>query len=244
MTHNDLQQVLSDHLLFRALNPEQMKRASLGSATLELEKGDHLFEQGDRAEFFYYLLDGQVKLSRLSPEGDEKIIEVITPGSTFAEALMFQRMPLYPLAAQTLKKSKLLRINCAHYYAVLSESPQSCLAMLADLSMRLHALVNEIDNLTLHNAACRIAGYLLAKVPEDGIEYCLDIPKLVLASRLAVKPETFSRIIKQLCRKDMIRVKGNQIKILDLEGLRAFSESCALLEESLSHSFHLPCGDK
>jgi CRP-like cAMP-binding protein len=239
----EVRQILSRHHLFRVLDEDQMNRASLGCSTQNLDKGRHLFEQGDAARFFYYLIEGQVKLSRISPEGDEKIIEVITPGSTFAEALMFQRAPVYPVAAQTLKPSCLLKINSGHYYEVLSESPQSCLAMLADLSMRLHALVNEIDNLTLHNAACRIAGYLLSRVDQDGLVYQLDIPKLVLASRLAVKPETFSRIIKQLCCKNLISVKGNHIRILDLDGLKDFSESCSMRDGSLADSFHLPDGD-
>ncbi|MBF0255057.1 MAG: Crp/Fnr family transcriptional regulator [Gammaproteobacteria bacterium] len=240
MSHSvELEHILHNHRLFKSLSPDLLRRASLGASIQELAKGEHLFEQGDPADAFYYLIEGQVKLSRLSPEGDEKILEVTTPGSTFAEALMFKRVPIYPVAAQALKKSRLLRVNSVNYYAVLAESPQSCLTLLADLSVRLHALVNEIDKLTLHNAACRIAGYLLTRIPVDGLEYELDIPKLVLASRLAVKPETFSRIIKQLCAEDLIRVKGNHIRILDLQGLRDFSESCAMMEDSLSDSFQL-----
>ena len=239
-----LQQFLKPHHLFKALSPEQMKQACLGASITTLPKGAHLFEQGDAANYFYYLLEGQVKLSRLSPEGDEKIIEVITPGSTFAEALMFMKMPNYPVAAQLLKDSRLIRINSANYYSVVVQSVDTCLALLGDLSSRLRGLVNEIDNLTLHNAASRIAGYLLSQEQDRGLSYELDVPKLVLASRLAVKPETFSRILKQLSAANLVRVKANHVQVLDLKGLKAFSESCAIRDGSLQESFHLPCSQK
>lgn len=242
MTEQTLHQHLDQHHLFRALSPEQMRQACLGAGIIEALKGAHLFEQGDKANYFYFLLEGQVKLSRLSPEGDEKIIEVITPGSTFAEALMFLKVRDYPVAAQALRDSRLIRIHMANYYSVVVQSVDTCLALLGDLSSRLRGLVNEIDNLTLHNAACRVAGYLLTKVPDQGLCYELDVPKLVLASRLAVKPETFSRILKQLSDDGLVRVKANQVRILDLEGLRLFSDSCAIRDGSLQASFHLPSG--
>lgn len=240
---NNAQALLSRHPLFRSLSPEQLQRATQGASVIELTRNQHLFEQGSKAEFFYYLLEGQVTLSRFSPDGDEKIIEIVTPGSTFAEALMFMRAPFYPVAAQTLKDSRLIRINANNYYSLLSESASTCLNLLADLSQRLHGLVNEIDNLTLHNAACRIAGYLVTRAEVAGTEYELDIPKLALASRLAVKPETFSRIIKQLCLDDLIRMKGSRVHILDLNRLREFSQNCLLQEGSLTQSFHLPLAD-
>jgi CRP/FNR family transcriptional regulator, dissimilatory nitrate respiration regulator len=233
---------LEQHHLFRALNPEQMRQACLGAGIIDSPKGAHLFEQGDRANYFYFLLEGQIKLSRLSPDGDEKIIEVVTPGSTFAEALMFLKVRDYPVAAQALRDSRLIRVHMANYYSVVVQSVDTCLALLGDLSSRLRGLVNEIDNLTLHNAARRVAGYLLTQVSDLGLNYELDVPKLVLASRLAVKPETFSRILKQLSDDRLVRVKANQVQILDLEGLKRYSESCALQEGSLQASFHLPSG--
>lgn len=240
---NNAQALLSRHPLFRSLSAEQLQRATYSATVIEVARNQHLFEQGGKADFFFYLLEGQVKLSRLSPDGDEKIIEIVTPGSTFAEALMFMRAPFYPVAAQTLKDSRLIRINAGHYYGLLLESAPTCLNLLADLSQRLHGLVNEIDNLTLHNAACRIAGYLVTRAEMAGLEYELDIPKLALASRLAVKPETFSRIIKQLCVDDLIRMKGSQVHILDLNRLREFSQNCLLHEGSLTQSFHMPLSD-
>ncbi|MEO5344662.1 MAG: Crp/Fnr family transcriptional regulator, partial [Gammaproteobacteria bacterium SHHR-1] len=198
---------------------------------------EQLFGQGEQANAFYLLVEGQIKLARLSPGGDEKIIEIINAGGTFAEALMFLRVKHYPVSAHAMKDSSLVRINSEHYFAVLAESNDTCLAMLGDLSSRIHGLINEIDKLTLHNAACRIAGYLMSRVPENGLAFELDIPKLALASRLAIKPETLSRIIKQLSQENLIKVDKSQIEILDPGELQVFAESCTQLEADFRDSF-------
>jgi CRP-like cAMP-binding protein len=235
----NIDQYLHNHLLFRSLTPEQLKRACFDARMVRINRGDQLFGQGEQATAFFLLVEGQMKLARLSPGGDEKIIEIINAGGTFAEALMFLRARHYPVSAQAMKDSTLIRINSEHYYSVLSESNESCLAMLGDLSSRIHGLINEIDKLTLHNAACRIAGYLMSRVPENGLVFELDIPKLALASRLAIKPETLSRIIKQLSQERLIKVDKSQIEILDPSELQVFAESCTQLEADFRDSFNL-----
>ena len=239
----DIAEQLKPLILFRSFTEGQMERACLGASIIKLDKGEHLFEQGDHANHFFYLLEGQIKLSRLSAGGDEKILEVVDPGGTFAEALMFLDATNYPVAAQALADARLIRINFHKYKSVLRESTDVCFGVMADLSKRLHGLVIEIDHLTLQNAACRVAGYLLIHAPEGVMEYDLDVSKQVLASRLNIKPETFSRIIKQLNIDGLIQLKGNHVTILNMEELRQLSDSCALWEGSLSDSFKLsdPC---
>jgi len=230
---------LKQLILFRNFTDDQLTRACLGASTIELKKGTHLFEQGDSADHFFYLLEGQIKLARISLDGDEKILEIISPGGVFAEALMFLDATRYPVNAEALANSRLIRINFQHYKGVLRESVDVCFGVMADLSKRIHGLVMEIDHLTLQNAACRVAGYLRTHTPENADEFDLETSKHVLASRLSIKPETFSRIIKQLCSLDLIKLKGNHVTILDAEKLQEFSDSCAQREGSLSDSFRL-----
>jgi CRP-like cAMP-binding protein len=106
---------------------------------------------------------------------------------------------------------------------MLSESNDIAFGMLASMSRRLHMLVNQIDSLTLQNATYRLAMYLLEHVPNDGQaspDVQLTTPKGVIASRLAIKPETFSRILAKLKRYGLIDVHGNHITLTNLQGLR------------------------
>jgi CRP-like cAMP-binding protein len=206
-------------LLFTRLTDAQLQRVAAHACLVKREAGTLLFEQQEPAKRFYLLLEGQIKLFRLSPDGQEKVIEIITPPHAFAEALMFLEHPHYPLGAQVLRDSRLIAIDSADFSAMLRDSAETCLVLLADLSQRLHGLVREIDHLTLHSATSRVADYLNQQVREDRREFELTMSKGVLASLLSVTPETFSRILKQFTSKSIIKVSGRRVEVLDKAAL-------------------------
>ena len=212
--------------LFTQLSAEQLERVARKARRIGLAEGKALFSQGDPAERFFFVLSGQLKLFRLSPEGNEKVIEIITPGHTFAEALMFLERPRYPVGCVALLPSEVIAIDARDFNQMLRGSVETCLLLLGELSARLRGLVREIDELSLQSATCRIAGYLLKHAPADTDEFQLDIPKGVIASRLSVKPETFSRIIRQLTESGMIEVHGSMVRIRDRAALRREADVC------------------
>ncbi len=226
-------------MLFTRLSDEQRMRVARHAAMIQLDEGEPLFEQQDPADRFYLLLTGQVKLYRLSPDGDEKIIEVIRPGATFAEAMMFLERPTYPVGAQALKPSRLISFDTRDFAAMLRDSVDTLLLLAADLSQRLHGLLREINDLSLNTGTCRVAAYLLQDRPGD-VEFELEVPKQVLASRLSIKPETLSRIFRSLGNAGLISVRGNRVRILDHEHLAELAAVCSSSEQSLSSTFHYP----
>ena len=220
-------QALQHCPLFRALSNEQFERLLQDVGSRTLEQGQHLFEAGTQASVFYFLLRGQVKLYRLSPTGQEKVIEIVRPGQTFAEALMFLDIPAYPVSGQALADAEVLEIKNKAFLHLLSQSVEIGLQVMAQLSMRLRGHLNEIDALTLQNASLRLVNYLLylAQEVESGAgsaEITLPAAKNIIASRLSIQPETLSRILGNLSGKGLISVDGLNIKVRDLEGLRTF----------------------
>jgi len=210
--------------LLRPLSAEQLERIASHALRLHLAEGEALLEQGDSAQRFYLVLKGQIKLYRLSPEGNEKVIEIVTPGNTFAEALMFLNRPHYPVGATAISLAELVSIDAVHFVRMLRESVDTCFLIMGDMSRRLRGLIGEIDNLSLHSATCRVADYLLRRAEEQGDAFDLGVPKLVIASRLTVKPETFSRIIRDLSDHGVIRVQARQVQVLDRAALREAAE--------------------
>ena len=206
-------------LLLSQLSQEQLERVARRAARLRLEDGQMLFSQGDRADRFYLVLSGQVRLFRLSPDGAEKVIEIAGAGETFAEALMFLNAPRYPVCAAALGPVELLSLDTRDFTRMLRESFDTCFILLGVLSQRLRSLVCEVDNLTLHSATSRFACYLLAKRPVEGQILHLDARKGVIASRLSIKPETFSRIEKDLSERGIIAVQGMRVRLLKVEVL-------------------------
>ena len=224
---------LKCNLLFARLTGAQLERVARHAQHLRLDEGEALFEQGDPAARFYLTLSGQIKLYRLSPAGNEKVIEIVAAGQTFAEALMFLEQPTYPVGAQALQPAELISLDAKDFLSMLSESVSTCFVLMADMSKRLRRLIGEIDDLTLHSATCRVAGYLLAQM-SDSPNFKLNVPKQVLASRLSVKPETFSRIIKQLSRDGVLEVKGSQVRIQDRIALQQLADVCDVRQAPLA----------
>ncbi len=212
--------------LFRSLSDEQMAQLLAATHIKQLAQGLGLFEAGSPAEHFYLLKSGQIKLYRLSPSGQEKVIEIINPGQTFAEALMFLDIPGYPVNAQVLSDAELYVISNRAFLAILRESVESCFHVMANLSVRLKQQLNEIDALTLQNAGLRVVNYLSQLIPageEGDCDITLPAAKNIIASRLSITPETLSRTFNTLSREGLIVVDGLHITVHDVEALRGYA---------------------
>ena len=186
-----------------------------------------LFQVGDPARHFFIVLEGQIRLFVQSRSGQEKILDVIHPGRTFAEALMFLDAPRYPVAAQASEQSLVLAVPNAPFLRILRDSPETCLRLLADLSVRLHQLVGEIERLTLASATHRFVRHLIDQLPdaaEPRSRVTLRESRQDLASLLGMKPETLSRILRSLSDDGVIAVEGRDVRVLDRTRLRAVLE--------------------
>ncbi len=209
--------------LFEALNDEQLETVLASCKKINLPAKKVLFEKDTAAEYFYLLRSGQVKLFTISESGVEKVMEIINPPQTFAEAIMFMPKQVYPLSAETIKESEIYRFEMKVFREMLEHSNELCIRLLGIMARHLHVMVNDINNLSLHNATYRFVVYLLEQIPEGAIELSdihLSTPKNIIASRLSIQPETFSRVLHQVRKQGYIDVKGNDICLLDVDGLR------------------------
>lgn len=218
---------LSRHYLFSSLPVAAQRNIASHTCAKRLGHGTSLFHQGDPVQHFYVLVSGQIKLHRITSDGQEKLIEVIRPGDAFAEALLFNGVSVYPLSATALKDSLLLSVQNAQYLRLLTEQPKLCLPLLASLSIRLHQRLNEIDNLTSSNAHHRVVRFLFQEQRGDSGVVNLDVPKRLIASKLGIQPETFSRILHRLIKAGLIAVERRRIEILDARNLAAYLDEAA-----------------
>ncbi len=219
-------QFLKSHLLISSFSDEQFQHLIKGIHLHALKSSDHLFQYGDEAVCFYILVSGRMKLYRTSIEGQEKVVDIIQPGDSFAEAIMFMQKSNYPVYAQALKPSEVIAINMKRYRKLLGDSQETCFHLMADLSMRIHRRLNEIDTLTLQNATFRVIHFLMANMPLDENEhFIISLPasKRLIASQLAIQPETFSRILNKLKQQSVIEVNGRDIHVLDRQLLIHYS---------------------
>jgi CRP-like cAMP-binding protein len=210
--------------LFSVLDEEQLASVLNTTRVVRLAEGERLFDHGQPSRHYFFLRAGEIKLFRSARDGGEKVIEIVRSGETFAEAVMFmEEARPYPVSAQAIVASELLAFEQAALLSILEQSTPTCMRLMAGMSRRLRQQVDEIDRLTLHNATYRLAAYLLQQIPPGVLEspqLHLTTPKHVVASRLAIQPETFSRILARLAEKGCMEVHGQNIVLIDIEALR------------------------
>jgi CRP-like cAMP-binding protein len=205
-----------------------MQRLLTASHVDDYEAGQVLFDRGQPAQDFFIVLDGQVNLVLYSKAGEEKIVDILGPGNSFAEAVMFMAAPGYPVSAVAAVRSQVVRFSSREYLAILRESPETCLRMLGHLSQRLHMRIREIEYLTLESATHRLVRLLEGRLPsgETGpLEITLQESRQELASRLSMKPETLSRILRHLSDAGAIEVHGRVLLVPDRMKLLAMLDS-------------------
>ena len=199
---------------------------AIGAATTEqrVAMGTVLYRRGDSCDGVHVIVVGRVKLALVAPAGAEKVVQILGPGRSFGEPVMFMGKP-HLLCAEALADSLLLFIRGSAILEAITRNPRFACRMLNALSLRLYRLVGDIEAYTLKSATERVTGYLLATLPEDAkpgqpAEILLPASKSVLASRLSITREHFSRILHELSQAGLIRVSGRSIRILDPAGLR------------------------
>ncbi len=223
-----IQAFLANVPLFRELGSDELDRIALNTQQLHAAKGEILFRRGDPALGFHIVVFGQVKLAFSSPRGDEKVVDINGPGQSFGEAVMFMERP-HVVTAQALSDSMLLFVGRETVFDELAREPKFARRMIAGLSSRLHGLMSDLENNSLHSGTQRIIGYLLRDSEDSpelkgALEVTLSATKGVIASRLSLTQESFSRILHGLSARGLIEVRGRSIYIPDVAKLRACSD--------------------
>ncbi len=210
--------------LFGAMPAEVMQSLIGTSGPRVCGKGAILFQQGDPAKDFFVVLDGWVKIYRLTPEGDEAVVAVFKRGETFAEGAMFLG-GRYPVSAETVAPSRVLQIDGTMLRQKIRENPDLAFPMLASTSGHLKALVDQIEQIKLLSGSQRIAQFLLRLCTNDQGAAVVGLPyeKALIANRLGMKPESLSRSLSRL-RPLGVTVEREQVSIADVRRLVDFIE--------------------
>lgn len=224
----DIASYLAGLPLLQEMSPAELERLAHSCQLYHHLRGEEIFRVGQPCEEFHVVVTGQVKLYVISSAGHEKVIELIAPGHTFAEALMFTGKP-YIVNAQALSDAKVLTVKKAAVLDEIAHDSRFALRMLAGISRRLHGLVRDVESAALHSGLQRVIGYLLRDqvVSEDEPPQVrtvsLPVSKGTIASLLSLTPEYFSRVLRELEDAGLIYVDRRDIHIKDVCGLARYS---------------------
>lgn len=223
----DMQSFLAKSPLFGGLSSEELSRMAQSCQTRRYAKGEMIFRAGEPCDAFHMVVTGRVKLFLLSPGGQEKVVEIISPGQSFAEALVFFDKP-YIVSAQTLTDAMVVNVSKQGVIREIQQDPRFALHMLAGLSKRLHGLIQDVEGYALSSGLQRLIGFLLRDVDASAdalpstATISLPASKATIASRLSLTPEYFSRVLHELESAQLITIDRRDIRILDVRKLMAY----------------------
>ncbi|HQX61551.1 MAG: Crp/Fnr family transcriptional regulator [Rhodoferax sp.] len=228
----DVPRYLSVLPLFNDLSAQELRHVADGSTLRRQARGDLVFRVGEPCNEFHVVVTGQVKLFVLSPSGQEKVVELISDGQSFAEAIMFTDRP-YFLSAQALTDSLMLTVSKRAVIDEIARDHRFALRMLGGMSRRLHGLVHDVETYALHSGLQRVIGYLLRDhdigecEPGDVRTVSLPVSKATIASRLSLTPEYFSRVLHELESRGLIEIDRRDIRIPDSRKLSNYQLEAA-----------------
>ncbi|MCD2173796.1 Crp/Fnr family transcriptional regulator [Rhizobium sp. C4] len=186
------------------------------------EARDPIFKQGEKADYFYTVLTGFVRVFRLSKDGREADIGIYGPGETFAEGVMFNG-GTHRFCAQSAEAVTLARYEVDKLKQFASQDPAIGIALMASLSRNLDQALECVADDRLHTAPQRVANFILQNCPENAnsARFRLPFQKSLLAGKLGLAPEALSRAFSAL-KSAGVSVHGRIIEIGDVNALKNF----------------------
>lgn len=205
--------------LFQQASRAHLDEVLRHAKTLYFRRGQVIARRGEPVPGLYAVAYGMVKLALRADTGTERVLRLVGPAQTFGEVVLFLQQPL-PLDAVAVVDTRLVLVPAEPLIALTEHDAGFGRSLIASLCQRMHALVCDFEATSMHGATARLATYLesLASVP-GAARVTLPAAKKLIAGRLGMTKETFSRALHELAAAGLVEVAGREVVLLDREGL-------------------------
>lgn len=211
--------------LFSGLPPELRSLLLDTAQVIQLSRGQALFHQGDTGHAIHIVLDGWIKLYRITANGTEAVVDVMTRGQSFGEPIAL-RGATYPVSAEAASSCDLIAVPASVLLDLIQSRPEVAISILSSTFMHLHGLVQQIEQLKARSGAQRVAEFLVSLCPSDAESATVILPydKILIAGKLGMKPESLSRAFARL-RDHGVRVNQTSAAIASVSRLRELTDA-------------------
>jgi CRP/FNR family transcriptional regulator, dissimilatory nitrate respiration regulator len=200
--------------LFHALEAASLARLAAAAQRRSVQRGERIFSRGDAPTGMYVLVYGQVRLLGRGRGGGERLAGVVNAGQSFGEPVMFLERPAL-VDAEAATDALLLHLPKEAVFAEVERSPHFSRRVIAGLSARIEALVQERERQDSGGGRARLADYLRRQAgarPEA--TFTLPATKASIAAHLYLTPEHFSRLLHDMADEGLLRIEGRRITLL------------------------------
>ena len=213
-------ELLQSVSIFWDLNENELGYIADKMVAKHFENGNYIFLEDSEGEQCFFVLEGSVKVTRLSKDGREVILAMLNEGDFFGEMSLLDGESRSANVI-ALEKTKVLTLDRNDFIAVVNDYPQIAVQLLKELARRLRKSDRQIASLSLSDAEKRIALCIIRFADEQGViqNGKVSIPKAPIQQDIAnmagTSRETVSRALGLLEKEDLIERNGRELIILD-----------------------------
>jgi len=212
--------------IFSTLSPREEKEVTRYIQTDTFRKKEAIFSEGDPSEWFYIVKKGKVKITKLSQDGKELILEVISPLEFFGGIAVVRGFP-YPANAVAMEDTEVLKISRKDLMSLMDRFPGLMYCMAMNIGDRIKDSHETLKNIALEKVEARIASLLLKladkageKGPE-GVMINMKLTKQDIAEMVGTTVETSIRTMSKLTKAGLVSAKAGNIIIRDPNKLKS-----------------------
>lgn len=211
---------------FNTLDSSEIKEVAPYLSVTSFRKKEVVFSEGDSSDWFYIVIDGKIKITKLSQEGKEIILEVISVYDLFGGLAVLKGFP-YPANAIAMEDTRLLKISRANILRVLDRFPNLMFSLALQVGERMKESHETLKNIALERVESRIASLLLkladkiGKADAEGMVIDMKLTKQDIAEMVGTTVETSIRTISKLKKTGILIDRDGKTVVKDMEKLKA-----------------------
>lgn len=212
--------------LFNTLSPQEEKEVFRCLASGTFRKKETVFSEGDPSDWFYIVKKGKVKITKISQEGKEIILEVISPMEFFGGIAVVRGFP-YPANAVAMEDTEVLKISRKDILSLMDRFPSLMYCMAMNIGDRIKGSHETLKSIALEKVEARIASLLVklcdkaGETVPGGIQINMKLTKQDIAEMVGTTVETSIRTMSKLSKAGLVAAKGGNIVVRDLEKLKS-----------------------
>lgn len=212
--------------IFNTLTPSEIKEIEPYLIPVAFKKKEAIFSEGDPSEWLYIVLEGKAKITKLSQDGKEIILEIISSLDFFGGLAVLKGFP-YPANAIAMEDTKVIKISRSSLMRIFDRFPNLMYSMALQVGERMKESHETLKNIALERVESRIASTLLklsdklGKKTDNGIVIDMKLTKQDVAEMVGTTVETSIRTMSKLKKMGILADSEGKIIISNVDKLKA-----------------------
>lgn len=217
--------MLEDFSIFKFISEDDVNFLESNLKIVKFKKREIVFREGEGSNWCFFLLKGNIKISKIANDGREIVLEIIEAPDFFGVLAVLKGIP-YPATAQALDECEIAMIPSSNFLQVIKKYPLIESQILYHVTTRLREGIESLKNIAVEDVSSRLMYQLIklakkyGKVTKEGILIDLRVTKQQLAEMTGTTTETTIRVIGKLKKAGYLTERERKFLITDKKAIQ------------------------